>query len=302
MEIRKVQYFVKVAALGSFSAAAKALYVSQSTISQQIKELEDELGVELLERSTRQVALSDYGEAFLPLAQKLLSDEQNCRERIADISGLDAGELRIGSTYTFFPVLVETIREFTRQHPKIFLGIKIASVEELMEMLEKGEIDFALSFKSGKKFPNLTSEQLFRTELCIAVNRNHPLASREAITLHELSHFPLALSVKGMQTRDKFEDLIKGTDLDFDIRSETNDTGLLLALVRNIEIATVISKNTIPDSMGLHLLRIDEADTQMIGCYHTRSGSYNRLASREFLKELAQNNTLDNIAKAQAEK
>ena len=74
MELRQLKYFVEVGRLGSFSLASKSLFITQSTISQQIRKLEEELGVELLTRDTRHVTLSDYGEQFLPCAVQVLED------------------------------------------------------------------------------------------------------------------------------------------------------------------------------------------------------------------------------------
>ncbi|MDD5910531.1 MAG: LysR family transcriptional regulator [Bacteroidales bacterium] len=89
------------ARLGSFSLASKSLFITQSTISQQIGKLEEELGVQLLVRDTRRVSLSDYGEQFLPLAIKVIEDVQVFTDKIFDVKDLHTGCLRIGSTYSF---------------------------------------------------------------------------------------------------------------------------------------------------------------------------------------------------------
>lgn len=111
MEFRQLRYFVKVAQLCSFSEASKALFISQSTLSQQIKQLEDELGVELLVRDSRHVALSDYGEQYLPYAKQVLKDVDASAERMKDVRELNIGTLNVGATYTFCPLLADTVRD-----------------------------------------------------------------------------------------------------------------------------------------------------------------------------------------------
>ena len=84
MELRQLKYFVEVGRLGSFSLASKSLFITQSTISQQIGKLEEEMGVRLLTRDTRHVSLSDYGEQFLSHAMKVIEDAQMCTDIIHD--------------------------------------------------------------------------------------------------------------------------------------------------------------------------------------------------------------------------
>ena len=98
MELRQLKYFVEVGRLGSFSLASKALFITQSTISQQIQKLEEELGVELLTRDTRHVALSDYGEQFYPCAVQVLEEARAGVDRIRDVKELKVGTLSIGAT------------------------------------------------------------------------------------------------------------------------------------------------------------------------------------------------------------
>ena len=105
MELRQLKYFVNVAETNSFSEASRLLNITQSTLSQQIKQLENELGVMLFERSSHRVRLTDIGEAFLPEARHTLHAADMCIDRMNDIRGLKAGCLNIGSTFSFIPLL-----------------------------------------------------------------------------------------------------------------------------------------------------------------------------------------------------
>lgn len=117
MELRQLRYFVTVAKLRNFSEASRQLNITQSTLSHQIIQLEGELGVELLVRDTHHVRLTDIGAAFLPQAEKTLSTAGSCIDRIRDVQKLETGELNLGSTYTFLPLLKETVLMYMQKYP-----------------------------------------------------------------------------------------------------------------------------------------------------------------------------------------
>ena len=146
MELRQLKYFVEVGRLGSFSLASKALFITQSTISQQIQKLEEELGVELLTRDTRHVALSDYGEQFYPCAVQVLEEARGGVDRIRDVKELKVGTLSIGATYSFGPLLKQTVLDFFKQYPHIRLDLVITSKEDLWRRLLDRELAHALQF------------------------------------------------------------------------------------------------------------------------------------------------------------
>lgn len=147
MELRQLKYFVKTAELLNFSEAARNLYITQSTLSQQIKQLEAELGTQLFERNTHGVVLTESGEELLPYARKTLHTADSCVEHIRDIKNVVTGSLNIGVTYTFSPILTETLLSFMKLYPNVKLNIFYKTMEELMAMLDKRDLDFVLAFK-----------------------------------------------------------------------------------------------------------------------------------------------------------
>lgn len=155
MELRQLKYFVKVAELLSFSKAAKALYITQSTLSQQIKQLEDELDMALFFRNNHKVTLTEAGETFLEGAKKTLADADDNKAKIMDLASGHRGTLNIGVTHSFGSILTESILAFKKEFPQVHLNICYRNVVELMELISNGDLDFALSFKSSEKFDNV---------------------------------------------------------------------------------------------------------------------------------------------------
>lgn len=163
MELRQLRYFVKVAETLNFSEAAKVLCITQSTLSQQVKQLENELGTTLLVRSSHMVDLTEAGRELLPYALKTLREAELCKTRISDLNSLAAGTLNIGVTYSFSPILTETLITFVRMYPKIKLNIFYKPMTELMELLREREVDFALAFRPTRHTDGVESHIISKT-------------------------------------------------------------------------------------------------------------------------------------------
>lgn len=290
-----------VAQTGSFSQAAKELFISQSTLSQQIQQLENEVGVKLLERNTRKVTLSEYGQEFLPYAKNLIYDAEACLGSIMDVRNMATGKLVIGVTYTFSSVMVDVLKEFIRDYPGIRLSIRTALMEELMDMLERNEIDLALSYDPGHKYDNIESTELFRSGICVIARDTHPLAQKVSISLEELSRLKLALPVSGMQARDKFDSVLAEKGIKMNIAVEVNDMQILQKLVRDTELVTVFSRNAIKNSVGLKAIEIENIQGETVGCCHTIKGRYKSIAAREFIRRLRESYYFSNALEKAAD-
>ena len=290
-----------VAQTGSFSQAAKELFISQSTLSQQIQQLENEVGVKLLERNTRKVTLSEYGQEFLPYAKNLIYDAEACLGSIMDVRNMATGKLVIGVTYTFSSVMVDVLKEVIRDYPGIRLSIRTALMEELMDMLERNEIDLALSYDPGHKYDNIESTELFRSSICVIARDTHPLAQKVSISLEELSRLKLALPVSGMQARDKFDSVLAEKGIKMNIAVEVNDMQILQKLVRDTELVTVFSRNAIKNSVGLKALEIENIQGETVGCCHTIKGRYKSIAAREFIRRLRESYYFSNALEKAAD-
>jgi len=287
MELRQLKYFAKVAELKNFSEASRQLNITQSTLSQQIRQLEGELGVELLVRDSHHVRLTDVGEAFLPEAERTLKAASSCIDRIHDVQELGIGELNIGSTYSFLPLLKETVIQFMKKYPGIKLNICSQPMETLQQMLDEGRIDIALSYKPLNQHPGIESHIMFDNRLAVIVADTHPLANQETVRLIDLEKFPFAAPAKGLQARNLFDRIIDGLDYRFNYRLEINDVHVLLDLVRaSDKLFTVLSQAALTHTPGIKILTLDQQGTQMEGSFHFSKNSYMKRSTQEFLRML----------------
>ncbi len=288
MELRQLKYFVKVAETLSFSEAARMLCVTQSTLSQQIKQLEQEFDTALLLRTSRSVALTEAGEELLPYAMRTIQDSELCAERINDLKNVLCGTLNIGVTYSFGPMLTETLVSFMKLYPNVKLNIFYRPMAELMEMLRKREVDFALAFKPNVPVEDVVSHPLFQNYIAVIVGDMHPLAKNSKVTLDELSRYELALPAKGLQARNTFDRILEHYHHErFSIRLELNEVNILLSLVRQNRLATVLAEATIHNERGVKAIPMDVPGNEMEGCVHTLNDSYIKRSMREFIRMLS---------------
>lgn len=285
MELRQLRYFVKVAEVLNFSEAARAMCVTQSTLSQQIKQLEDELGELLLMRSSHNVALTEAGKTILESAKRAIYDAELCKERINDLNRLSTGMLNIGVTYSFSPILTETISTFMKSYPKIKLNVLYKPMGELMEALKERTVDFVLAFKPSKEIDGIESHILFQNYLSAVVGKGHPLAGMKRVSLQELERYDLALPSKGLQARNALEELVTPyTKLN--IKIELNEVNILLELLRNSNMVSILAEATTHNKREVVAIPIDVPNNEMSGCVHVLKDAYRKKSMMEFIKML----------------
>jgi DNA-binding transcriptional LysR family regulator len=214
MELIQLKYFVTIAQTVSFTRAAEVLHVSQPALSYQMRRFEGELGTRLFERKGRSIALSPDGELFLPLAQDVLLRADEAVRVLKANLGVEAAEVRMGcnpsvSTY----VVPGLLSEFHRNYPRVRVELVEGGDSDLLQMVQKGSIDFAVAIPPGA--PRTMSVTLLGTEdLHIVTSLTHRLAERESVGLSELEEedwvFPadsysLSILVRDACRRSGFE-------------------------------------------------------------------------------------------------
>lgn len=178
-----MRYFVAVADELHFGRAAKRLHMSQPPLSRQIKTLEDEFGLPLFQRSTRQVALTDVGRMVLPQARQLLVDADALQRRVDDFRRGEGGTLRLGfvdsSSYNVMPTL---LRAYRTQWPAVEYELTSMSSDQQIAALGRGEIDVGLGRTAGVG-GGLQATRVLDEQLMVAVTSDHDLAGKSSTTL-----------------------------------------------------------------------------------------------------------------------
>jgi len=189
MELRHLRTIAAVARHGSFTKAADELYLAQSAISQQIRRLEEELGVEVFRRSSRRVELTAEGEVILSYAQRVLAEVDGLHCELEELTGLLRGQLRIGGVYPTGPYdLFGMLADFRAAHPGVAIHMVEDTQDGVLAALRADELDCAFTALNpdtlGDEF---TATLLWEEEIVVALPHGHPLCAGDQVTFEELA-------------------------------------------------------------------------------------------------------------------
>ena len=189
MELHQLQYVVEVANQKNFTRAADKINVSQSTLSQQIGKLEDELGVKLFDRNSRTVGLTQVGEDFINQAKILLDNLEKSKQIVQEYKGLLKGTLRIGAIASLGRIdFANLMTEFCRQYPDVKLEIVQAGTYGLLEKLASKSIDIAfVILPADDQYRDISFRHLAYDEFILALPPSHRLAGKPTIDLAEVA-------------------------------------------------------------------------------------------------------------------
>lgn len=233
MELRQLRYLVALADERHFTRAAAREHIAQPALSQQISRLEAEVGLALVERTTRKVALTGAGELLVARARHILSELEAAQAELQTLAGVQGGRLSVGALHTMGPIdLSLLLASFHRNHPAVELTVREQSSEELAEMLRDDVIDLAfLSVTQRIQRRGLELRPLVSEELVVVVPTQHPLAGRDVVRLAELAGEPFIAFRTGSRLRELLDSGAAGAGFEPRIALESNESRRIRSLV-----------------------------------------------------------------------
>ncbi len=189
MELRQLRYLVALADERHFTRAAQREHIAQPALSQQIRRLEQSVGLPLVERTTRHVAMTEAGDLLVARARRILAEVEAADAELRRLAGMETGRVTVGVIHTMGPVDVSlALALFRQRHPGVELTVRENSSEELAEMLRVDELDLAfLSVTERIQSHGLSLLQLVSEELVVVLPPDHPLATRRRVRMVELA-------------------------------------------------------------------------------------------------------------------
>lgn len=207
MTIIQLEYLLAVANCGSFSLAAEHCFVTQPSLSMQIKSLEEELGVVLLDRSKKPVIATEAGEVVLERARETLRAYDNIRESVAELKGEIAGRLRLGVIPTVAPYLLHKfLPGFVHDYPHVELEVKELMTRDIVDAMKHDRIDAAL-VAGGTCGDGIQEQELFDDRFFIYVSPDNPLYERSNVRIEDIDLRDLILLSDGNCMRDQVIEL-----------------------------------------------------------------------------------------------
>jgi len=195
MELRHLRYFVAAAEEENVSRAALKLHVSQPGVSRQIRDLEQEIGFPLFERSAQALKLTAAGKVFLTGAKSVLQQAEAAVRTARSVAGGVQGEIHAGYAPSLtVQILPPALRAFQQQFPRVRVALHDLSTGEMLEQLRSGKLQVAMTVRVGPKMMRgLEFFELIRYPTCLAVSPKHPLAGAKSVTLDEVTRQPLII-------------------------------------------------------------------------------------------------------------
>jgi DNA-binding transcriptional LysR family regulator len=209
LRLPHLETFARAAESGSFTAAARALRLTQAAVSQRVQALERELGTALFERTGGRVLLTDAGRRLYNFAQRILDLHRQAREAVAGLKAPVSGDLLLAaSSVPGEHLLPALLSDFRRQHPHVKVRAAVGDSMGVLTQVERGEVSLGLV---GRRTDNKHLEFLpFASDrLVLVVPPDHPLARRRKVTLKQLAALPLVLREAGSGSRHSFETLLE---------------------------------------------------------------------------------------------
>jgi len=292
VKLRQLTYIHEVAKRGlNVTAAAEALFTSQPGVSKQIRLLEEELGVDIFVRNGKHLSeITPAGKRILEYAGRLLAEADNIRNIAEEFRDTDRGDLSIATTHTQARyALPRVIQRFKGRYPKVSLHLHQGSPEQIARTAAEGKADFAIATEALEHFEELVMLPCYHWNRCILVKPDHPLASRQRLSLEEISQYPIITYTFGFTGRSKLDQAFAAHGLKADVVLTAVDSDVIKTYVRlglGVGILADLAYDPKIDS-DLVSLRADhlfEPSTTHIGF---RRGMFLRGYMYDFIQEFA---------------
>ena len=244
MEWQQIIGFYYVAKLGSFTKAANSTFRTQSAISQQIKNLEEELGCQLLERiGKRKLRLTSAGERFFEFSENILERYDSLNEELNELKGLQIGHLRMAAPFTtLYHLIPFALKSYIKKFPNVELTILDRSQQDILDLIKNGDVDLGLVLESNVQ-KDLTAIRWKKVRTALMTPIGHPLAKVKRITLKQIGKYPLILPPKNIKYRSNLEKRFQKLGIDHHIIMESSNvelSSLYVEMGLGISFATVV--------------------------------------------------------------
>lgn len=247
MELRHLRYFVALAEHLSFTRAARQTHITQSTLSHQIRQLEDEVGQRLFDRVGKRVFLTEAGQNLLPRILRALGELDEGLRALSPQDQVLTGLLRIAATHTFNVNLVPAcLTEFLTRNPSMRVVVEELAASVIEERLLAGALDLGISYRPERQ-QDLAFEPLYDEPLDLVLSPDHRWATRKWVRMAELHHQPVVLLSPEFTTRRLLDECFRQCGAVPHLVAEMNTIGPILGLVRRMNIVAILSRQALPE-------------------------------------------------------
>jgi len=257
MELRHLRYFVALADCLNFTRAAERVHVTQSTLSHQIRQLEDEIGKPLFDRVGKRVVITEQGELLLGYAAKALKEIDQGMGALKESSKGLIGTLRVGATHTFnLGFIPECVATLLARHPTVKVTANELTADDIGARLASGDLDLGISYRP-RTVSELWFEPLYNEQMVLVVSPEHPFARRKRLRLVELHRHPMVMLPETFATRGVLDECFRACGAEPLVVAEMNTIVPMLGLVERTQIGAIVSENAVQQRSPLCVVPLE---------------------------------------------
>jgi len=250
MDIRSLKYFLSLYHEGSFTAAAKANYITQPAISIQLRKLQEELGVKLYERRGGKISFTEAGMVVLEYSEKFLNLRKELLDHVKDLRGLKKGLLSIGTIdAAAIYILPEVFNRFKEKYPGIEINLEIASTAPLISTLEEGGLDAVCGTLPVQPERGLRIFKIFAEKMIFIAPPDHPLSGSDRLGAEELSGYPFISFQAQSVTRKIIENALRDKGVTVDVSMAIDSQDAIKHLVSSGLGLSALPRKTVEDEI-----------------------------------------------------
>lgn len=258
VELRHLRYFDAIAETQNFTRAAERLHVTQSTLSHQIRQLEEELGLVLFDRSHKKVELTEAGEMLRSHLLPALQQIDRGLQALSHPAEALSGEIRIAATHSFNTRLVPLcVSSFLSYHPGVRVSVEELSASLIAKRLISGHLELGVSYRPEDR-SELWFEPLYNEELKLVVSDRHPLARRRRVRMIELHNCRMVLLPRQFSTRVLLDDCFEAAGAQPLVVAELNSIAPMIELIRQTDLAGIIAETAVSPAADLRAIPIED--------------------------------------------
>lgn len=258
MTIRHLRIFIEVARTGKMSLAAQRLFISQPTVSQAIRELEDHYGQKLFERLSKKLYITSFGKELCSYATKVVEQFDNLEKTMND--NLHIENLRIGASVTVGTCLLSKIlKEFHNLAPRVNTYAYVNNTTMVEKKLLESDLDIAI-VEGEIHSQDLVTTPVIDDYLVLLCNNNHPLSKKEKITLYDLQNQRFAMREDGSGTREFFEQILHKYKIQIQLAYEASSTDTIRRAILDDDCLSLLSIHTFEEDIicgKIHIMKTD---------------------------------------------
>jgi LysR family cyn operon transcriptional activator len=258
MELRHLRYFDAVAETLNFTRAAQRLHVTQSTLSHQVKQLEEELGTPLFDRSGKHVRMTEAGEILRSHMTPALEQVDRGLQALRSPGSAPTASIRLGSTPSFNTRMVpQCVATLLNSYPGIQVTVEELAASQILKRLRSGHLDMAVSYPPGED-SDLWFEPLYREELRLVVGTGHPLARRRRVRMAELHNVRMVLLPAQFLTRKLVDECLEQAGAKPLLVAQINSVAPMIELIRQTDLAGIITETAVSSSTDLRVIPLED--------------------------------------------